>query len=173
MKTQTFQDKSHYPHRGEWDNEPDKIQWVDFISGLDCLIVRNRGVGALCGYVGVPDGHPWFGKSYSCCTLPVPCQELYCDHSIDHDIDVHGGLTFSGFCDEGNDHGICHVPEPGRPARVSWFGFDCSHCFDLSPEYTENPMPEEVYRNVAYVRQQVQKLALQLHEVSTGKEHRK
>jgi hypothetical protein len=36
--------------------------------------------GFRCGYVRVPEGHPWYGKSYS-----------------DIDVDVHGGLTFSDF----------------------------------------------------------------------------
>lgn len=53
----------------EWDNEPDRKHWIDADTGLDCLIVRNGlgGKGALCGYVGVPKGHPWYGKDYSDC----------------------------------------------------------------------------------------------------------
>jgi hypothetical protein len=46
--------------------------------GCDCTIIRN-GLGSLCGYVRVPDGHPWHGKHYD-----------------DIDAKVHGGLTFSG-----------------------------------------------------------------------------
>lgn len=56
------QDKSDWP-RGPWDNEPDKIQWQDEVTGLPCLIVRGP-VGALCGYVGVPKSHPAYGLSY-------------------------------------------------------------------------------------------------------------
>jgi hypothetical protein len=52
-------DKTLWP-RGEWDDEPDKMQWQDEATGLPCLIVRGP-VGALCGYVGVPEGHPCFG----------------------------------------------------------------------------------------------------------------
>lgn len=40
---------------GPWDGEPDKMQWTDPATGLDCLIVRNT-LGALCGYVGVTPG---------------------------------------------------------------------------------------------------------------------
>jgi hypothetical protein len=70
---------------GEWDNEPDKKQWLDKTTGLPCLIVRNN-YGTLCGYVGVPKSHPLHGKGY---------QSLYDDNI---DIDVHGGLTFSDGC---------------------------------------------------------------------------
>ena len=41
---------------GPWQNEPDKRQWQDEATGLPCLIVRNS-MGALCGYVGVSEGH--------------------------------------------------------------------------------------------------------------------
>lgn len=85
--------------RGPWADEPDKIQYQDEATGLPCLIVRSP-VGALCGYVGVPEGHPWFGIAYNERTDRAP-------ETDDHDwsaerpesvIDVHGGLTFSGFC---------------------------------------------------------------------------
>lgn len=48
---------------GPWQSEPDKRQWQDDATGLPCLIVRGP-VGALCGYVGVPEGHPAYGLSY-------------------------------------------------------------------------------------------------------------
>lgn len=33
---------------------------------------------------------------------------------------VHGGLTYSDRCHDD----ICHVPAPGEPDDVWWFGFD-------------------------------------------------
>jgi hypothetical protein len=48
---------------GEWDNEPDKIQFFEPYSAYTCLIVRNQ-FGALCGYVGIPETHPYFEKGY-------------------------------------------------------------------------------------------------------------
>src|SRR5215510_304522 len=74
-------DKSDW-QRGEWDGEPDKIQWPDEATGLPCLIVRGP-IGALCGYVGVPTSHPLHGKNYDDCH-----------------VDVHGGLTFAHGCAE-------------------------------------------------------------------------
>jgi len=144
------------PAGGEWENEPDKIQWVDEATGLDCLMHRNNG-GAWCGYVGVAEGHPAFGKDYD-----------------DVDVTAHGGLTYGDFCQNTTDEsfGICHVPEPGRPHRVFWLGFDCAHAGDLLPAYRSIPgMPallqhdRDEYRNREYVESEVTKLARQLKDL--------
>ena len=60
-KTWTTMNKSTWGD-GPWMAEPDKEQWPDETTGLPCLIKRNQ-FGALCGYVGVAEGHPWFGQS--------------------------------------------------------------------------------------------------------------
>lgn len=163
MKTYTFEEL-HPKLPGPWDEEPDKAQWIDEDTDLDCLMVRN-GLGALCGYVGVQPGHPWYGKDYD----EVPA------------VEVHGGLTFSDFCQEGaeDDPRICHAPEPGRPAKVWWLGFDCAHFMDLVPELLEfegkrlktlNDLQAymerdgNTYRTFEYVRQECASLAKQIHE---------
>lgn len=84
---------------GAWQSEPDKVQWVDDTTGLDCLIVRNNG-GALCGYVGLPESHPFHGKDYGQCSQNPPCEDSWCDHSPGSRVDVHGGLTFADSCNE-------------------------------------------------------------------------
>src|SRR4051812_44340660 len=96
---------------GDWQDEPDKVQWQDEATGLPCLIVRGPS-GALCGYVGVAEGHPLFAKEYSSA-----------------DVEVHGGLTFADFCQQTTNEArhVCHVPAPGEPDHVWWFGFDCAH----------------------------------------------
>lgn len=82
---------------GPWQNEPDKIQWQNKDTGYPCLIVRNSdSIGALCGYVGVPKGHPLYGVDYSQC--PVNCGDTWCEHRPESRFDVHGGLTFAGSC---------------------------------------------------------------------------
>lgn len=144
---------------GPWTNEPDKIQWVDEKTGLDCLIHRN-GMGALCGYVGVPEGHPAFAKPYD-----------------EVDVRVHGGPTYSDFCQPSTDesHGICHAPYEGRPDHVWWIGFDCAHSGDLCPRSSrfnrefekEHPQyagfhARDTYRDVAYVKAECARLAAQL-----------
>lgn len=166
---------------GPWTEEPDKVQWLDPATGLDCLIVRG-GLGALCGYVGVQPGHPWHRIDYSGCTEPAQHADKndtsYCAHAPESRIEVHGGLTYSALCD-GDDQDvsrhICHVPLPGRPHDVWWFGFDCSHSGDFVPSYGRAlgmPMPFDLYsrpaeyRDVAYVRGEVERLAAQLAVVS-------
>jgi hypothetical protein len=159
--------------RGPWQTEPDKAQWIDPATGLDCLIVRN-GSGALCGYVGVPPEHLWHGKGYSDCLDPG-CTEEWCyEHSPEALARVHGGLTFARRCAETTDESkhICHVPAPGRPADVWWFGFDCAHSGDCCPRYLASDMrsggilTEGEYRDVAYVVAECARLAEQLAAVA-------
>jgi len=139
---------------GPWDAEEDRYQWKTR-SGLPGLIVRNN-LGNLCGYAAVAPGHAMYGKSYE-----TP------------DVDVHGGLTFGSKC-----HGaICHIPDPGEPDDVWWFGFDCAHAGDLLPARTAMAKRiqgypkmrgefDGTYRDVAYVRAQVEDLARQLAEMA-------
>jgi hypothetical protein len=147
-------DRAKWPS-GPWDHEPDKIQWKT-ASGLPGLIVRSS-LGALCGYAAVPPSHPYWGHYYD----DVP-------------VSVHGGLTYGAQC----DGSICHVPEPGEPDDVFWFGFDCSHSGDMVPGilaldkklglrgFAEAFGTSSEYRDVAYVRAQVERLAIQLKELS-------
>lgn len=158
-------DKSEWPERGEWDREPDKVQWRDAATGLPCLANRNQHSGNWCGYVGVYPGHPWHGVGYSACTQTPPCAESDCAHGPDNRVDVHGGLTFSDRCSPGETEatGICHVAEPGE-AEPWWFGFDCAHSGDLSPGF---PMrmrfyDADSYKPLDYVRRQCAALARQL-----------
>lgn len=104
---------------GPWQNEPDKVQWQDNETGYPCLIVRGT-VGALCGYVGVGENHPAYGKDYN-----------------DVDVAVHGGLTYAARCQEQGeqDTNICHIPEIDEPDNIWWLGFDCAHSGDYCPAY--------------------------------------
>lgn len=123
---------------GPWSSEPDRVEWR--AHGLACLIVRNDS-GALCGYVGVPPGHPWHGRDY-------------CDDELDG-VEVHGGLTYASPC----SGPICHVARAGEPADVWWLGFDCIHAGDYAPGLhrwkADGPPPPE------WVRAEVERLALQ------------
>jgi hypothetical protein len=183
---------------GPWDGEPDRIEWRD-AAGTPCLIVRND-MGALCGYAAVAPGHPWYQKEYGDCVYgcaelkptplepigksPVPesiqkrhmsrkrfaCAENYSlHHTPEALINVHGGLTYSGSC----RGAICHVPQPGEPDPVWWFGFDCSHAWDVTPgmdaalrkagsRLPDMGLRDSVYRDAAYVRLEVERLAEQL-----------
>ena len=120
--------------RGPWDAEPDRVEFEH--AGLPCLLRRNRS-GVWCGYAAVPPDHPWHGTHYD----EVP-------------VDVHGGLTYADAC-QGS---ICHVPKPGEPDNVWWFGFDCANLGDLVPGL----WADGDYRDMAYVRTETTRLAQQL-----------
>jgi hypothetical protein len=150
---------------GAWQDEPDKIHWVDAATDLDCLMVRQPRLGHWCGYVGVTEGHPLFGKGYD---------ETYREG---YDLDIHGGLTFAAACSESTDpsRGICHVALPGRPDHVWWFGFDCAHSGDYVPSMVARERDagmarmsfelNDIYRDRAYVEAEVRSLAQQLAAV--------
>jgi hypothetical protein len=127
---------------GPWMEEPDRKQWQH--AGYACLIVRNH-MGALCGYVGIPEDHPDF---------EADCMNV--------DIKAHGGVNYCGHC----FGPICHVPEPGMPDNVWWFGFDCGHGYDFLPAHERilKVLSSGVYRDIAYVTQEVERLADQLRE---------
>lgn len=136
---------------GPWDGEPDRLEFIH--SGFACLMVRGP-VGAWCGYVGVPEAHPSFEKSYD-----------------DVNVNVNCGLTYANRC----SGDICHVPEPGMPDLVWWLGFDTAHYCDLAPGIVarERAMgweatPGEVYRDAAYVRAETERLAEQLANIAKG-----
>lgn len=165
MKTYNFPEV-HPQSDGPWRDEPDKAQWIDTVTDLDCLAVRNH-VGAWCGYVGVQPGHKWHGVNYFDIKFPLT---------------VHGGLTFSNFCaeGEGTEEGrfICHIPAPGRPDNVWWLGFDCAHPMDLRPRDEEiekelglPPLAglygrPPVYRDFKYVQSECAGLALQIRDAA-------
>lgn len=146
-------DKAKWP-RGEWDREPDKVQWIDEATGLDCLLNRSS-LGNWCGYVGVPTSHPLHGKDYE---------------AIDGNIDVHGCLTFANSSMDTGDEskGICHVAEAGRPDHVWWFGFDCAHSGDLCPRHSNGFHGYDHYRNMAYVESETVSLAKQLAAIQVS-----
>jgi len=133
---------------GPWDNEPDREEWR--YKGLACLARRNTEMGIWCGYVAVPPGHPWHGKTYS---------DL---EDLDNCPNVHGGLTYSAGCQDD----ICHKAADGEPDNVWWLGFDCGHYLDLVPSYEtlglNFRLSASVYRDLNYVKYQCQSLADQI-----------
>jgi hypothetical protein len=75
----------------------ESFEWTDL--NYKCRVTRTK-MGLLCGYVGVGDWHPAYGKHYTWTGF--------------EGIAVHGGLTFAG--EMGND-----------PGRRWWLGYDCAH----------------------------------------------
>lgn len=110
--------------------------------GLKCVLSRNQ-YGAWCGYVGVGKEHKLYGKDY------------YSEAVNNENIDVHGGLTFSGKAYWSN-------AEDG----LWYFGFDCSHYGDLSLGLFIGILDKDaVYRTKEYVSNECEKLAEQLIKI--------
>ena len=142
-------DKTGWPD-GQWQSEPDKIQWLDPDTRMACLINRHPAMGHFCGYVGVPPGHRFHGA----------------DADAVEGIGAYYGLTFSGPCHDGDDksRGVCHVPDPGEPDEVWWLGFDCAHLDDLSPAHTDSVSARygATYKTAEFVQAEVASLAKEL-----------
>lgn len=131
---------------GPWTDEPNRVEFEH--KGVPCLMVRQPGGWHWCGYAAVPPGHPWHGKGYD-----------------GVEVDIHGGLTFADAC----GGLVCHVPKPGEPDNVWWFGFDCAHFDDLRPmdrvllgDRFSFPGDPDTYRDAHYVRAQCKRLAEQI-----------
>jgi hypothetical protein len=159
---------------GPWTSEPDKALWIDPATGLDCLAHRNQ-MGAWCGYVGVPPGHPWHGREPHC----VPLSRVW----------AHGGVNFAGPDRAGAAHAYGLTGGPDRSDDLWWVGFDCGHADDLAPgllaalhqadplcyPLSGRPSPglrsifdSQSYRTFEYVINEVQRLAAQAHR-ATGR----
>ena len=103
--------KLFYPVR-PWEDEPDNAEWIQEPSGYKCRIKRNPITGTLCGYVGIPKGHTFWGEGYD----EDRNEEL---NAIQED--VHGGLTYSKEESDG----------------YWYFGFDTAHIDDFAPKMVE------------------------------------
>ena len=122
-----------------WEQEPDRLEFEH--DGMMCLILRMPEMGGLCGYVGLPPGHPAYGLDYD------KIDEKY-------HIAVHGGLTLAG---EGDGD--------LRPSGYWWVCFDCAHAGDLVPGlYRISPgqILYNEYRDIDYVIRETKALAEQL-----------
>ncbi|WP_017602237.1 hypothetical protein [Nocardiopsis lucentensis] len=125
-----------------WTTGLDRDQWTDKHTGLLCLAVRGP-LGAWCGYVAVPTGHPWHGLAF---------------HDLPR-IDVHKGVNYAADGDEDITSGA------GQPDGRWWIGFSCDHIGDLVPASYERMgelaqvMCEDTYRDLGYVRREINALA--------------
>lgn len=135
---QRITDRTNW-NRGPWDNEPDR---VDFESNGYAAFGLRGPSGAWCGYVGVPESHPMYGKDM-----------------LDIEADVHGGVSYTEKC----SGAICHIPAPGMPDEVWWIGFDTAHYMDLSPQ--DNQTHEGTYKDIGYIIAECIRLAKQLKEL--------
>jgi hypothetical protein len=116
------------------------------------MVLRHPATGSLNGYVGVPPESRLYAVAYDDPLHPAVEGAHPDGASLELFIGVHGGLTFSGWRrDEGG-------------ADYWFFGFDCNHGGDFAP----HPSMERIsmrggtYRDIRYVRGEVNRLAEQL-----------
>lgn len=136
---------------GPWVDEPDRLDWVH--RGYACLALRGSS-GVWCGYVGVPPGHLIHGFGHA---------------DMWGVLVAHGGLTWSS---PGDD-------ELGGDPRTWWYGFDCGHGSDIVPRLESwrrslGPPRLQVvdaftplYRDLTYVRVEIESLAEQISELTS------
>jgi len=109
--------------------------------GFKCLIRRNNIAGNLCGYVVIPKDHRLYGKTYE-------------DDDELGNIDVHGGITWSG---------------PFPEITDDWYiGFDCAHYRDLCPGMalltrSSYLFEGQTYKDIDYVRQEIKNMVDQFN----------
>lgn len=124
-----------------WESEPDVLSWKTNKGSveLELHIKRQPILKHLCGYVGIP-----YDKSSD-----KEYQKLE-----SFGFDVHGGITFSQLGDGGT-----------FKEGFWWVGFDCAHLGDISPgSMLFSHSPSDTYKNIAFVKGQVEKLANQVIE---------
>ena len=131
----------------EWDNEPDYETFVHL--GFKCEIKRYPESGFLCGYVHVPQWNWAYGED-------------------GRDLKVHGGITYSERVDDSTVGDMAESMGVGS----DWIlGFDCNHYRDYAPgiqpglDIERHP---ENYKNIAYVRRELEGLCLQLSRPRSG-----
>ncbi|HUT57227.1 MAG TPA: hypothetical protein VNA25_05065 [Phycisphaerae bacterium] len=130
---------------GPWDEEGD-FEVFDTQAGYLGVVDRNS-LGSLCGYIAVPNGHPWHGVDYD---------NIHAEGG-DY-VEVHGGLTYSR-----KNSG--EIGTPDTP-RSWWVGFDCAHLGDLVPAMIRlrdvvSVAMMETYRDFKYVKEEIESLAQQ------------
>lgn len=126
------------------ERRPYKIlkQWITKAGYIAVVIQASMGYikdtrlkGHNNGYIGIPNTHPLYGKSYSehchCFNAKgikgtIKEKEIAAamcwdgnEKSMDMMFDVHGGITYTG-----NDS------EYPIKSNLHWIGFDCSHLGD-------------------------------------------
>jgi hypothetical protein len=144
-----------------WETEPDKVFWFDEVTGYDCCMIRTN-LGIWCGYVAVDSSHILYKSRYNELDFPY--------------LDVHGGVTYSGFGHPApggtiTPQSLCPYPELNVHTYDEhwWIGFDCAHAGDLIPGIAVMSLylpflSHAHYHDINAVYYQTCNLALQLHQ---------
>lgn len=138
------------------ENERYIIERVFEHAGYTCVVTFGNTANR-CGYVGIPIGHPLYGKGYDdyleikksdiggrevSGIFPLLCACLDDDERIKIEayFQCHGGITFA----DGGKQSTYPIE-----SDLWWFGFDCGHCddkCDLQLAYEKFPNDREHIR---------------------------
>jgi hypothetical protein len=156
-----------------WENEPDELFFIDKETGYQCQILRRckkteYRMIYLCGYVKIPENHPFYNLEYSDkliseCNRKISikgisyfiCNDYYDYESPSSLLEIHGGITFSQFSRDD------FLPDG------FWYGFDCGHSGDISNKEDIEKFKEYVYRDIEYVKNECKSLARQLKSMES------
>lgn len=120
---------------GPWLYEHDRLEWEEFHFPV---LLRRNAAGSLCGYVVIPEEHPWHGLAPE----KVPA---YPHHGIDFSHTPTASMTHAK-----------------APPDAWWIGFSCSGPGDYLPAlmHLDDCLRRGVaYRNEQYVLDEIKKLA--------------
>ena len=119
------------------------------IDGEYLGLIRINALNVLCGYVKLPENHPYIGLDlYEGEYNKNPLNELR----------VHGGVTFADCIGDGyaTGFGCAHVGDYA-------IGFDCAHAGDYVPRLIDfASFADDVWRDEAFVINELKRLVEQL-----------
>jgi hypothetical protein len=121
-----------------WESEPDREEWAEEFTGYLCEIKRHPQLKHLCGYVTVPDDHPFHGLSY----------ELVSEH-----VYAYGGITYKDGGKFGFDCAHADDISPGVLLSLLSVGGESS---------AVGLCQHGEYRTFEWVRKQTEQLAREL-----------
>ncbi|PKY89716.1 hypothetical protein CYJ57_03130 [Falseniella ignava] len=116
------------------------------IDGEYLGLIRINTLNVLCGYVKLPENHPYIGLDlYDIMHVNNPLYEL----------DVHGGVTFADYI----EGGCAHVGDYA-------IGFDCAHAGDYVPRFSDfTPLADGIWRDETFVINELKSLTEQLRGI--------
>ena len=124
-----------------WEPLYPHVHWTDPVTGYEIQVRFNGYTGTWCGYVVLPEEHPWvvdqreFERDDKHVRLDI--------HSM---VRVHGGWTFYS---------------------ENTYGFDCAHYMDYQPAQPYNKVDPWghplIYWTFAMVRDEILRAAREIH----------
>ena len=148
-----FLDKKALPP-GEWSREPDFCSW--YRKTLPCIVVRDMTLGIWKAFVGVPEDHPFYGKTIEDLSKLSSGVEVF--------LGTYGGLSGAGV-----------IPQDKFEGKFWWLGIETSHGGDLvpglnidgiDPEMIKIMTTNQTYKSFSFIRKEANSLADRLFKLS-------